>query len=64
VSVDVPAFTTIPPQIHHKNTITITAFSQKPPAKTPLHHVEKKYIEILSVIDLPLIGPAAYIAVN
>jgi hypothetical protein len=32
----------ISPQLHHKNTTTKRCFSQKNPAKTPIHHSTKK----------------------
>jgi hypothetical protein len=63
-TVNVPVFATISPQIHHKNTISIFAFSQKPPAKTPFHHARKNISNPSSAIHLPLIGVAADIAVN
>jgi hypothetical protein len=33
-----PHLPRIPPQLHHRNTRTAHAFSQKPPGKTPIHH--------------------------
>jgi hypothetical protein len=42
-TVNVPALPRISPSTHHKNTTSNTTFSQKPPAKTPLHHTRKKY---------------------
>jgi hypothetical protein len=61
VTVNVPAFTTNSPQTHHKNTTPNTTFSQKTPAKTPIHHAKKKYCKIiLKVRSLPLPIGRAY----
>jgi len=42
VSVNSPRLPHISPQLHHKNTTTKRGFSQKTPAKTPIHHSTKK----------------------
>jgi hypothetical protein len=42
VTVNSPALPRISPRTHHKNTTPITTFSQKTPAKTPVHHAGEK----------------------
>jgi hypothetical protein len=39
--VNLPAFTSNPPQIHHQKTTFCTPFFPKPPAKTPVVQPEK-----------------------
>jgi hypothetical protein len=41
VTVNLPAFTSNPPQLHHKKTTSNHPFSPKPPAKTGSHHPQK-----------------------
>jgi hypothetical protein len=42
VSIHSPRFTSVPPQIHHKNTTQKHAFFPKPPAKRAILPVKKK----------------------
>jgi hypothetical protein len=42
VTVNQPAFTSLSPQTHHKNTTLKHRNFSKTPAKTPLHHTGKK----------------------
>jgi hypothetical protein len=55
VSINAPRFTSNPPQLHHKNTIKKTLFSQKPPEKTRFHHTQKKAARQKSRTALSLI---------
>jgi len=41
VSIKTPQFTTNPPQLNHDLPSRNTTKTQKPPAKTPLHHTKK-----------------------
>jgi hypothetical protein len=43
VTVNLPAFTSNPPQINHQKTTFCTPFLAKPPAKTATPSHEKKY---------------------
>jgi hypothetical protein len=64
VTVNPPAFTTHSPQTHHKITTLNTTFSQKPPAKTPIHHAEKNTSKIISRVRRITGQTVARIAVN
>src|ERR1700722_8082523 len=44
-SINAPRLPRNPPRFHHKSTTTNTHFSAKPPAKTPIHHAKKMYVE-------------------
>jgi hypothetical protein len=44
-SINAPRLPRSPPRFHHKSTTTNTHFSAKPPAKTPIHHAKKMYVE-------------------
>ena len=41
MTVNLPAFTSDPPQIHQRKTTLCTPFSPKPPAKTPVIQPQK-----------------------
>jgi hypothetical protein len=41
MTVNLPAFTSNPPQIHHQKTTFCTPFLPKPPAKTPVIQPKK-----------------------
>jgi hypothetical protein len=45
-----------PPQIHHQNTTFCHPFLPKPPAKTPIHHAQKKSAQ--NPISEPLFHPS------
>jgi hypothetical protein len=42
MTVNLPAFTSNPPRIHHQKTTFCTPFLTKPPAKTPVNQRQKK----------------------
>jgi len=44
MTVNLPAFTSNPPQIHHQKTTFCTPFLPKPPAKTPVIQPRKKLL--------------------
>jgi hypothetical protein len=41
LTINFPAFTSNPPQLHHQKTKSNHSFSPKPPAKTRSHHPQK-----------------------
>ncbi len=45
MTVNLPAFTSNPPQIHHRKTTFCTPFLPKPPAKTPVIQPRKKLLQ-------------------
>jgi hypothetical protein len=45
MTVNLPAFTSNPPQIHHQKTTFCTPFLPKPPAKTTAIHARKKILQ-------------------
>jgi hypothetical protein len=51
MTVNLPAFTSNPPQIHHRKTTFCTPFLPKPPAKTPVIRARKKLLQ-----NRPLFG--------
>jgi hypothetical protein len=48
MTVNLPAFTSNPPQIHHQKTTFCTPFLPKPPAKTQVVHSEKNYCKTIA----------------
>src|SRR6266851_5192032 len=52
MTVNLPAFTSNPPQIHHQKTTFCTPFLPKPPAKTPVNQPRKKLLQKRSLFGL------------
>jgi hypothetical protein len=52
MTVNLPAFTSNPPQIHHRKTTFCTPFLPKPPAKTPVTQPRKKLLQKRSLFGL------------
>jgi hypothetical protein len=57
MTVNLPAFTSNPPQIHHRKTTFCTPFWPKPPAKMPVIQLRKKYCKNRSLFGL---GPGFF----
>jgi hypothetical protein len=57
MTVSLPAFTSNPPQIHHRKTTFCTPLLPKPPAKTPVIQRRKKLVQKRSLFGL---GPGFF----